>query len=393
MSSYGWFTAGATSWFTAWGMNGLVFSWLVVNVLETEARWVGLAQSSTMLPALGLLLFGGAVADRFDPRRLLIGLHLAATLPMLALAVAIEAGALSLTLLIGYGLMLGTFSAFVMPSRDALLSRVAGNDMMRAVTGMTAFQFGGQAVGSMIGGATESVGVVAILALQALVLAAGAAATLRVAEGQPSTRPSEARSALHQILEGIRIVWGTPNLRTPVVLVFLVGVLFIGPYMVLFPLLVRDHYGGGSFELALLFVTFPLGTIAGSLILRVLGGVRRMGRALLLSLASGAVTLVVMAVGLSFPQMVGAAVIWGLCGAVFINTSRTLVQEAAPAEALGRVLAAYQVGIMGGSPLGALLSGIAAERFGPLATLRVAGVTMLVIITVVAIFTDARKME
>ncbi|MBW2396437.1 MAG: MFS transporter [Deltaproteobacteria bacterium] len=393
MSSYGWFTAGATSWFTAWGMNGLVFSWLVVNVLETEARWVGLAQSSTMLPALGLLLFGGAVADRFDPRRLLIGLHLAATLPMLALAVAIEAGALSLTLLIGYGLMLGTFSAFVMPSRDALLSRVAGNDMMRAVTGMTAFQFGGQAVGSMIGGATESVGVVAILALQALVLAAGAAATLRVAEGQPSTKPSEARSALHQILEGIRIVWGTPNLRTPVVLVFLVGVLFIGPYMVLFPLLVRDHYGGGSFELALLFVTFPLGTIAGSLILRVLGGVRRMGRALLLSLASGAVTLVVMAVGLSFPQMVGAAVIWGLCGAVFINTSRTLVQEAAPAEALGRVLAAYQVGIMGGSPLGALLSGIAAERFGPLATLRVAGVTMLVIITVVAIFTDARKME
>jgi len=393
VSSYGWFTAGATSWFTAWGMNGLVFSWLVVNVLETEARWVGLAQSSTMLPALGLLLFGGAVADRFDPRRLLIGLHLAATLPMLALAVAIEAGALSLTLLIGYGLMLGTFSAFVMPSRDALLSRVAGNDMMRAVTGMTAFQFGGQAVGSMIGGATESVGVVAILALQALVLAAGAAATLRVAEGQPSTRPSEARSALHQILEGIRIVWGTPNLRTPVVLVFLVGVLFIGPYMVLFPLLVRDHYGGGSFELALLFVTFPLGTIAGSLILRVLGGVRRMGRALLLSLASGAVTLVVMAVGLSFPQMVGAAVIWGLCGAVFINTSRTLVQEAAPAEALGRVLAAYQVGIMGGSPLGALLSGIAAERFGPLATLRVAGVTMLVIITVVAIFTDARKME
>jgi len=393
VSSYGWFTAGATSWFTAWGMNGLVFSWLVVNVLETEARWVGLAQSSTMLPALGLLLFGGAVADRFDPRRLLIGLHLAATLPMLALAVAIEAGALSLTLLIGYGLMLGTFSAFVMPSRDALLSRVAGNDMMRAVTGMTAFQFGGQAVGSMIGGATESVGVVAILALQALVLAAGAAATLRVAEGQPSTKPSEARSALHQILEGIRIVWGTPNLRTPVVLVFLVGVLFIGPYMVLFPLLVRDHYGGGSFELALLFVTFPLGTIAGSLILRVLGGVRRMGRALLLSLASGAVTLVVMAVGLSFPQMVGAAVIWGLCGAVFINTSRTLVQEAAPAEALGRVLAAYQVGIMGGSPLGALLSGIAAERFGPLATLRVAGVTMLVIITVVAIFTDARKME
>ncbi|MCP5058954.1 MAG: MFS transporter [bacterium] len=393
MSSYGWFTAGVASWFTAWGMNGLVFSWLVVGVLDTEARWVGLAQSSTMFPALGLLLFGSTVADRFDPRRLLIGLHLAATLPILALAVVIGSGALSLTLLIGYGLMLGTFSAFVMPSRDALLSRVAGNDMMRAVTGMTAFQFGGQAVGSLIGGATESVGIVAILAVQALVLAAGGAATLRVAEGPPPARPTEARSAFHQILEGLRIVWRTPNLRTPVVLVFLVGVLFIGPYMVLFPLLVRDHYGGGAFELALLFVTFPLGTIAGSLIMRALGGVRRMGRALLLSLASGATTLVIMGTGLPFPGMVGAAVIWGLCGAVFINTSRTLVQEAAPADALGRVLAVYQVGIVGGSPLGALLSGIAAGRFGPLATLFAAGSAMLAIITVVALFTDARKME
>lgn len=393
MSAYAWFAAGVVSWYTSWGMNGLVFSWLVVGVLGEEGRWVGFAQSSTLLPALVLLLFGGAVADRVDPRRLLVGLHLAATLPILALSFLLSLGALSLPLLIVYGLILGTFSAFVMPSRDALLSRVAGDDMMRAVTGMTAFQFGGQAVGTLTAGRAESVGVVPVLVVQASVLALGAAATLRVPRQPPRLQGPPRGSALGQIREGLRIISGTPNLRIPVALVFFVGVLFIGPYMVLFPLLVRHHYGGGAHELALVLMTFPLGAITGSIALRAWGGVRHKGRALLLSLATAATTLVVMGTGLPFPGMVAAALFWGLAGAVFINTSRTLVQSAAPAEARGRVLAGYQVGLVGGGPVGALLSGFLAERIGPLGTLTAAGLTMLLLVTFVALFTDARRLE
>ncbi len=393
MSTYRWFTAGVASWFTAWGMNALVFSWLVVGVLEAEPRWVGIAQTSTLLPSLFLLLFGGAVADRLDPRRLLIGLHLAAALPILALAGVVQVGALTLPLLLGYGAVLGSFSAFVMPSRDALLSRVAGGDMMRAVTGMTVFQFGGQALGTLLAGRAEAVGVVAVLVAQAIIVALGAGATGFLTERPPRTDDAQDGSALARIRAGLGIVARTPELRTPVALVFLVGVLFIGPYLVLFPLLVRDRYAGGAQELAFVLMTFPLGTILGSLVLRARGGIRRKGRALLLALAAGATTLVVMGTGLSFPGMVLAALFWGLAGSVFINTSRTLVQEAAPAEARGRVLAAYQVGFVGGGPIGTLLAGIVAERVGPLATLTAAGGAMLVCVLAVAVFSGAREMQ
>src|SRR4029453_2329520 len=83
---------------------------------------------------------------------------LLAAAPVLALAAAVQSGALSLPVLLAYGLAIGTVQAFVMPARDTLLSRVAGADMMRAVTGMTAVQFGSQALGALTAGAASALG-------------------------------------------------------------------------------------------------------------------------------------------------------------------------------------------------------------------------------------------
>ena len=114
---FAWFAAGVASWFGAWGMQVVLFSWLLVGELRASAEWVGIAQTSTMLPALVLLLVGGLVADRFDPRRLLIGLHVVAGVPVLVLALVVATGQLSLLILFVYGLALGAASAFILPGR------------------------------------------------------------------------------------------------------------------------------------------------------------------------------------------------------------------------------------------------------------------------------------
>src|SRR6476620_10448029 len=72
--AYGWFITGVATWFAAMGMQGVLFSWLVVGVLHAPAEWVGITQSTMMLPSVLLLFLGGAVADRRDRRNLLIGL-------------------------------------------------------------------------------------------------------------------------------------------------------------------------------------------------------------------------------------------------------------------------------------------------------------------------------
>jgi MFS family permease len=390
---FGWFSAGVASWFGAWGMQVVLFSWLLVGELQASAEWVGVAQTSTMLPALLLLLVGGLVADRLDPRRLLIALHVVAGVPALALALVVAGDRLSLTALFAYGVSMGALSAFIMPARDTLLSRVAGSDMMRAVTAMTAVQFGAQASGTLLAGAARWVGSVPMLLLHSALLVLGAAVTARVPVPPGAARRAPSRSALRDIVDGLILVVGDSVLRAQIMLVVAVGTLFVGPFVVLFPLLVRDFYQGGVAQLSLVLMLFPVGTIVGSLVLRARGGLRRKGLAAMLALAFGACALIGIGVGLPFPGMVAVTLAWGLAGSVFINCTRTLYQEAAPLAQRARVLSVYQLGFMGAAPVGALLSGAAGASLGTLPTLRLFGASMLVVVLLAAVLTNTARME
>lgn len=392
-SGYRWFTAGVATWFAAWGMQIVLFSWLVVGELQADAAWVGVAQTSTMLPSLLLLLLGGVAADRFDARRMLVGLHVVAALPALLLAVAVNRGWLSLPVLIGYGLAMGTISAFVMPARDTLLSKVAGADMMRAVTGMTAAQFGAQAAGNLLAGSARWAGSGVTLCAQAAVLLLGALVTLRVPADLHPVTTRMPTSPWNDILEGLRIVARTTQLRSPLLLVCAVGFLFVGPFLVIFPLLVRDYYAGGVGQLSLVLMTFPIGTITGSLILRARGGVAAKGRAALLALIGGATALGMIGSGVPFAVMVATTIGWGLCGSVFINCSRTLYQEAAPPAQRARVLSVYQLGFMGAAPLGSVTAGLVGTAVGPLHTLQFFALGMLSLVAVTWIVTDTANLR
>ena len=391
--AYRWFAAGVGSWFGAWGMQQVLFTWLVVGELQASPRWVGFAQTASMLPSLLLLLLGGAAAERADTRRLLVRLHLLAALPVLTLAAALAGGRLSLPGLVLFGLAIGTVQAFVMPARDTLLSHVAGADMMRAVTGMTAVQFGAQALGALSAGAARAIGSAPMLLVQSAVLVAGAFATAQVPAAPPPPRDGPRRSALRELTAGLPVVARTPELRWPLVLASCVGVFFIGPFLVIFPLLVRDVYGGDAFDLSLVLMLFPVGTISGSLWIRARGGIRRKGRAALAALAFGAANLALIGSGLPFWGVMLATVAWGLGGSVFLNCTRTLFQEAAPAAQRSRVLSVYQLGFMGGAPVGTTLVGFASAPLGLHGTLLLAAGVMLAVVGAMALFTSTPRME
>jgi MFS family permease len=80
-------------------------------------------------------------------------------------------------------------------------------------------------------------------------------------------------------------------------------------------------------------------------------------------------------------------------GSAFINASRTLVQEEAPPDQRGRVLSVYQLGFIGGGPLGAATAGLVAGSVGPLMTLRIFGAGMLLLVAAATVFSSARHMR
>ncbi len=393
-SSFPWFIGGVGSWFTAFGMHGVLFAWLVVNVLELEERWVGITQSTTMLPSVGLVLLGGVLADRLDRRVLLIRLHVLAGLAGFSLAFAVSQGWLSLPLLIGYGLVIGTVQAFMMPARDALLSDVARFEMMRAVTGMNLAQWSFQAAGAALGSTARWIGAVPALCVPPVTLLLGSLLFARIPATPPRTAPAPPRIRAGDLLVGLRLVLASRALAPTFLLVFAAGSLFAGPFMVVFPLLVRDYYGGGVGQIAILSTTFPLGTILGSLALLARGGIRRKGLAQLLALGAGSCCLAVISLGLPFESTLVAVLFWGFCGAIFINAGRTIFQEHAPPTERARVLSTHTLGFMGAAGLvGAPLSGFIVGAVGPLHACAIAAGSMGAIVVLLALFSSVRRIE
>jgi len=396
-SRYGWFLTGIGSWFGALGMQQVLMSWLVVGALRESPEWVGVAQMSTMLASILLLPLGGAFGDRLDARRLLIFLHLIAAVPILVLAATLSLGLLNLPILIGCGLAMGASNAFSNPARDSLLSRVAGSDLMRAVTGATIAQFGSQGVGMWIAGTARYIGGPLALFIQAVTISLGSLVSRRLPgrprrpEGMPPPA-APARPGLAEVLAGLRFVLAT-QLRLVFLLVFAVGLFFGGSYNVVLPLAVRDVYAGGVQEISWLMMMFPAGTILGSLVILKRGGILRKGRALALALGAGGAALIVGGQGLPFPGIVAAIFAWGLAGSVFMNVSRTLFQERAPEAERARVLAVNQLGFMAAGPLGSLLAGFLCGALGPMATLVTLGTAMLVLVGVFWAFTGVRHMR
>ena len=126
-----WYMSGVWIYFFSAGIQGVLFPWIVAIVLHESSDRVGIAQMLSMLPMMVLGLFGGALADRRELRSHLLRLQLAAIVPPALLAALIFGGWLSYPLMVCYALVMSALGGFVMPARDAMLSRVAASRPLR----------------------------------------------------------------------------------------------------------------------------------------------------------------------------------------------------------------------------------------------------------------------
>jgi MFS family permease len=162
------------------------------------------------------------------------------------------------------------------------------------------------------------------------------------------------------------------------------GVLYVGAFFVILPLIVRDAHGGGSAELAVVSTAFWSGTIAATLVQVRIGLLRRPGRAFLGAGLVGGLALIGVSRPAPFAVLAGLCFFWGLGAGVVMTQGRTIVQLAAPVSHRARVLALFQLGVIGGAPVGALAIGYLAGIVGPRPVALVPALAMWIILAVVA---------
>ena len=309
-SAFPAYLLGLACWFLPLGVQMVLFPWLVAVVLHMDAFAVGVAQAALMAPSLLFLPLGGLIADRGNPRRLLLRYHVLYAAPPLALAIVLLAGGLSYPLLIAYGLTAGAIGAFAIPTRDALLPVVAkSGELPRAVALVTALQFVGQLLGIACASAADRVGAAPLLLLNAGLLLLGCLAVRRLPDPPPHP-PVEHPGFWRSIGEGISVAAKSDQIWPVLLLNFGVGVFYVGPFMAVLPLAVRDNYAGGALELAYVNLAFWAGSIIASIAL--VGLARRLtlrGRLIGFSVSAGAGILVALSTLPPFPVFVALKVV------------------------------------------------------------------------------------
>lgn len=379
------YLAATGSWFLAHGLHAVVYAWLVTMQLDASPTQVGLSQMVFLLPGTLLILFGGSVADRIGGRLPAIIAQSVAALAPVLLTLAIGFGYLSYSLMLCYAVLLGTALAFLTPARDALLNQVAGGRIQRTVMLVSVVQFGMQIVGSLLAASIDWLGPLPILYLQAGVLLSGVLALVALprAVRQPTDAP--AQPLLTLMLDGARTVWGAPALRVIVLQNLAMGVLFMGSFIVLFPLLIRDGFAGQASDLSLANAINSLGLVLTIFLLLRFGDVRRQGRALIAAQICGSVVLFSAAWMPTFGAFLSLVFVWGVCGGMAMTMARTIMQEQAPPAMRGRVMSFYSFSFMGAGPLGAIVCGVLARYLGPAQAMMVAATAMLLVMILVAL--------
>ncbi len=377
-----YYLVGTATWFMAYGIQGVMFAWLVTMELRETPEAVGVAQMMLLLPGTLLILIGGSLADRFGGRRVAALAQSLAVVAVLFLLAVLLTDSLSYLMMLGYALIMGCAQAFVTPARDGLLSQVAEGRVQRTVMLTSMMQFGMQMLGFLAVSLTDNVGPRVILIFQALVMLTGVWGFTRIREPERSAQVVHPR-LLHSLMEGARTVIHSRSMRVVMIQNVAMALFFMGSYIVTLPLLVREVFAGSARDLAYLNGANSLGLVLTIFALLRLGDVRRQGRALLLAQGIGAVVFAFAGLASSFGLFVLAVFVWGICGGAAMTMSRTIMQEQAPENQRGRVMSFYAFSFMGAGPIGALLCGYLVEAFGPQLALIIASSGMLAVIVLV----------
>ena len=395
---------GTGSWFFSFGIQTVVFAWLVTMVLQSSPQLVGIAQMSMLIPAMLFMLVGGSLADRYGGRAVVIPAQLAATLAPLILVTAIARGHLSFGYMLLFAVIMGTAQAFVTPARDSLLYSVAGGKIQRVVLQTSLAQFGIQMFGFMTASFADTLGAIVVLSIQAAAMFVGVVAyylmtspdirhRTQPAFDNATVRISMIREIAGSIYEGFHTVRRSGAMKMVVVQNCAMGLFFMGSYIVTLPVLVREVHAGSSTELSWVNSVNALGLVVSIALLLRLGDVARQGRALLLAQGLGSIALASAGLWSGFGSLILCVFAWGLCGGVAMTMARTIMQENAPMDQRGRMMAFFSFSFMGSGPLGALLCGFLTQWLGPQYALVTAAVAMLLVVVIVSLRSNLWQLD
>lgn len=356
---------------------------------------VGLIGLFALIPLVFAGLYGGAVADAHDRRKvaLLSGIGLWAS--TIGIAVQAWMGANDVWLLYILIAIHSGFAGINQPTRTAIIPRLVRPELLPAANALSMITFGlAFTVGPMLAGVLiAQVGYGWTYTIDVVTFTAALWALFRL-PAMPPEGPVR-RAGLATVVEGFRYLGTRPNIRMTFI-IDLVAMIMAQP-RVLLPAVGAVLIGGGELTVGILLASVALGAVLAGLFSGPLGHIHRQGRAVQWSVAawgasiSGFGLVVIMAGttpdGGMTPWIIPAAIcllLAGVSDSVSGVFRSTILQSATPDAMRGRLQGVFIVVVAGGPKVGELLGGGSAEWIGEGWTAFIGGLVCILLVLVLA---------
>jgi len=341
---------------------------LLAAQLTGDPRQIAAVSLAEQVPWLLLGLLSGALADRFDRRRILWTVDTARTVVVGLLALAVATGAVSIPLLAAAGFLLGCGQTLynggwsgMVPALVEPAARTRANARLQAGSLITDTLLG-TPLGAVLFGIAA---VLPFLVDSASFAAAATLVFLLRGDFRPRAQatPTSLAGLRRDTGEGVRWLWRHRLLRR-LCLVAGAASLVDGGLIAVLVLYARHTLGLTSMGFALMVAAFAVGGIAGATATPRLTA--RYGPPRVLTLATLGTGIAAAAAGAATSGIAAGLFIagYGAANLAWTVTAVSLRQSLVPAELLGRVTMAYQMITGGAAALGTVAAGLSAHEFG-----------------------------
>ena len=337
-------------------------SWKTTTVAGSGK--LGLVLSVEGVGLLATLLIGGALADRYERRRMMIISDVWRFVAVGALALLDASGHLGLTSLVVLAALVGLGDGFFYPAVGGIIPLVVDAPLLPSANSlMGVARWGGFVVGPPLAGFLyHGAGSAWVFGIDALSFVLSAAL---MAMARPrAVETAEEENTLDQIREGARYVATIPWLWVTITLFAVVLMLQLAPIQVLLPKLVREHFDRGVGAYGVIASMVGVGTVAGTIVFGYLQPRRRRGTVTYALFTVNSLAIAGMALAPWYDLAAGLALVRGLCVGFGVAAWETMLQELVPGRLLGRVVSLDFFGSFGLMPIGLAvwggLAGVAA---------------------------------
>jgi MFS family permease len=355
-----------------------------VFVITGSAFLTGLIGAAELGPLVVASLFGGALADRFDRRRLLVLCQIALVAIAAALAVAAATGPPPIWILFVLAAAMAGASAVERVVRAAIVPNTVSNEGLPAAISLTyglyqLTQVAGPAVGGVliaIFGLTVPYSVDAVSCL-------GMAGAALLMSPQPPLAVAAHEPVLRSIRSGLAYLRKLPAVTAGFVMDL--SAMTFGMPRALFPVLSLTVYHAGAAGTGLLYAAVAAGSTIAALTTGWMSHARRLGRIVLVAVAFWGIFIA--AAGL-VDTIWPAALLFALAGAadsVSAVCRSTMMQVLTPDRMRGRISSVFSLVVAGGPRLGDVESGTVATLVTPAFSVVSGGLICLASVGLVAL--------